>query len=455
MIISLWFVAFIAVLFMFFYNKAGFIIMFTLCSLLFVAAFSIKYGGVTFSFLRVGSVFYFLLIVLFYGINSSLLVKYKYYYFGFLLIFIFQLLSSVLSDVEANQYVLYLVDDFFQTIGLLYIVSFVVWVMRKNSGTIILMYSLSLYLSILLMTAFVELMFQKNILQMLGLLSEVSENYKYEAYKGSNYRVSSVIGSPLGFGFSIVLIYPTCLYLYYENVLSDFKRHLNIFNVLMSPILLYYTYSRTSLFVFFILIFFVFALYYMDNEKNNYILKYLLGFFFLLLSIGMISNFANIFDIVNAIANTGETYETDSSLRARSLQYNHLIHLIESGEYWFGYGRVNTMNLIERIDQYYKMLSLDSLYLKYFFEGGLIPMLTYFAIVFFTIVRIWFSRLYLFDKYMLISFISYFMISVFSSSTDPRLIFIILLVVLVEGRGELRKMKDKRIAADRWRTRQL
>lgn len=418
---------------LFFEKKEYFLPLFIISSLIFSNSLSYSIGGVTITYVRVACVLYFFLLLYNHKIYYDIIYRLRYLLAGFVLMWLFQLLSSINSSYSFNEYVYYHIDDFFQTIGVLLIVSVLFVSYTNNKSLLYLMIPMVLFLFVLNVSSLFELVANKNIFEALGLLNYLPDSYKYEYIKGidEKRRLSGLVGNPLHLGYFILMIYPYCIYLVKEKIIKSKIKYLVYINIIISPIILYFTYSRVAIFAFFV-VFIVSLFLYFDGLVNmSKWQKVLLLMFSMMLVIMSVRYMSVIFDFTNYILQTGFAYEDDRSLWARSLQVEHVISLFEKGDVLFGMGRVNTLKLLDDINRYNYVFSLDSFFLRLFYEGGVIPMIVYFMINVIIVVFVLYKKRKKIEDYALLSLVSYFITATFSANTETRLIFIVTIVVIV------------------------
>lgn len=388
-------------------------------------------SGITFTYIRLAAVI-FPVLILFNGTKSKIngeLNKYIILY-GFVLIF--EIISSIASENKPNAYLGYLIDDIFQTIGILYMFSFLYYKIEIKSFTIKFLKIINIITLVLFFVGLLEFITKTNVYQLLGLSNSLNISYKGFHIRSQNIRVSSTFNETLLFAYYIALVLPL---LFMTRKLEGFDKKLNFINslnILLSLILIYIVQSRTALVMYFIalLIYFTFNFWVRLSKsiafKKVYIYIIAIGVVF------SISYFNTIFNSVNYFLGTHTKNYDDNSYRERSKQLDYVNYLIKTDAIVLGKGRINTYDLIDETNN--QIRALDSMWIRVFLESGAIAVIFYAIILILPVLFIIGKKSYYNNSKMnslfFGFFLSYIYMSTFSSNQDFRIMFFLLLFIL-------------------------
>lgn len=351
-------------LILFFTDKIKFFISLFIFSTLLNSVFTIEILGANFSYPRLAFLIFPSLEFFSKGILKSF--RFRQFFIYFYLIFFLTIISQINSKI-ANLYDwFYVIDDFFSTIGLLYL--FVInhhLFISKNISEIIIL-SLNKLVLLCFLFGCLEIIIGDNIYSLLQLKNFTNSIYAgSHSFEGFN-RISSVFNGTLEFTFFIAF----GIIISFYSLNSDRNIDVNIsrLNLFLAPLIMINTFSRLGLVLCILIVTIYFSLKFFYNHKNVLKIFRLLFLFLLVISF---FNFTNIFNgITNQITGrTLEKFEEDSSLRERNRQLDYFLNSINKNKSFIGQGRINTLRFIEKSESIY---SLDSFWLKLFFESGII-----------------------------------------------------------------------------------
>ena len=363
---------FISVIY-FFKNKTKFFVLFFIFNLLLNSVFTIDIIGVNLTYPRLSFIIFPILQFLSKGFSK--LIIFRQLFILFFLVLFFTILSQINSRITNFSDWFYILDDFFSTVGLLYLFvsNYKLFIKYNLSNKIIL--SLNKFVFFCFSIAIIEIIFGVNIYILLGV-----DNFTNSVYFGSYYtdgisRIASIFNGTLEFSFFLVFSIIISLYSLRSNRNIDVT--ISKLNLFLVPLILINTYSRSVIVIGFLVVTSNLLVNYFYNQKNK--LK-IMRFILPLLFVFSIVNFLEIFNkTTNLIQERAlGIHEEDDSLRERKRQLEFFYNSIDNHGLFLGQGRVNTLRFIEITDNIY---SLDSFWLKLFFESGIISVLIFIYIL--------------------------------------------------------------------------
>ena len=368
---------------LFFRRSNSFLAVFIFFTLAIPESVSIIVNNITFTYIRLASILFTLLSILYFrNFDKKLLVKYVP---PFGIIILVKLLSSINSDFSFSEYIPYVIDDLFQTIGLFIIFS--AFLNRTDSILQIkrILQSLSILMLISFIFGIVEIAFNKSIYELSGLTELLNERYIGSYYRGTEFRIGSIFANTLLFGYNVVIFTPL---LFFHKKMTDknsLNDYINKILIIVTPLILLGMQSRTciSAYIVFIGIYFSFKYWNKITELKDKKVVYWL----LVLTIFSVTiNYsAEIFNFANWVLGVSTNAKNDSSLGTRLYQYTFIRNFIENHGFLFGVARINTLKLMDSLD----FIAMDSTWIKLFFEGGILAVIVYLFTFWKTIKGLW------------------------------------------------------------------
>jgi hypothetical protein len=415
----------------FFLKRNEFLYWFFAFSILLPSGLGFIVNNINFSFIRISSIIFPILLFISAKIDKTKIKYYSPFFILYLIILCFSIISSYTSRFDRELYEKYLLDDFFQTVGILYIFCYFHNKINPENAIKKLLTSIIYITFIIYFIGIIELIIHRNIFSLLGVDTLLNESYIGATYRDNIYRITSVFNESLFFGYYISIIFP--LLLFANRILK--KRtivfYINIANIILSFPLLYYVNSRTSTFIFiFIIAFLITYKIWIEFLSKNPLVYFIILFGFSILAI---YNFDKIFNFTNEIIGVNRQYSTDESLRERKGQLDYISFLLKNRNIFIGQGRVNTYLLI---DSTFELTSLDSMFIRYFLESGIIPVFSFLIILLLPIYNLIMQIMKRtselnYDIFVLASFFGYFIMSIFSSNQELRIIFFYLISLYI------------------------
>jgi len=418
-------------LYLFFTNDQRFIAWFIGLNILFPAGLGFMIGNVSINLLRVTSILFPILLVLIKGIHKRKIEGINIFFIFYFILFIGQVLSSIFSENSASNYLPYLVDDFFQTFGLLYFITFY-FKFNEPQDQVRLILKALIYVTLVSYTfGIVEIFTKKNIFELLQIHNLFNKSFHGSILRDSLYRISSIFNDSLQFGYYICLTFPLLLMsLKLFNKKSRLYKIVRIL-IVISPIMLYFVSSRTSTAMILLNVFFLITFIKWHNLTNSRIGRIVYIGIFGISIIMFIFSFSTVFNYTNKILGIDRDHFNDESLHQRNLQLVYLSEIVSSKDFFWGNGRINTYQLIENTDT---LLSLDSMWIRLYLEGGILSLIS-FLLIQLKIIQRNFKLIILFYKknyllvYVIASLLSFLFMSTFSSNQELRVYFYTLILL--------------------------
>jgi len=414
----------------FFKDKDKFLFYFIFFSLLLPSGIGIISAGITLNYVRISALFFSLLTILF--SNTSPKRKYfSYYIVLFTLFIIIELISSYYSKYSFWVYSGYILDDFFQTVGYIIILSFYLERKYLTIRINIILKSI-LYVTFIASIAGVfEIITKNNIYVILGLSNELNISFFGNFYRDESLRISGTFNNSLFFGYFIALVFPLMFITLDRIRRSKLVSFYIYFNIILSPVLIYFISSRTATVMYAFSVGSILIYNLILKKIHTAYIKY--TFFTITLTIFFLSvtNFDYIFNLTNSIIGTNRDVYNDESLYTRDKQVDYVFKMLNLPENLLGDGRINTLELIYNTNE---LQSLDSYWIRLFIESGIISIILMIFIVVTPIIilikLIVLKEGIIFREYYLLLFsISYFIMLTFSSGQELRPLFFIFLFI--------------------------
>lgn len=357
----------------FFRDKAKFFKLLFIFSLLLNSVFTIEIFGANFTYPRISFIIFATLQFLIKGFTNS--HRFKQYFTLFYLIIIISVISQIQSQIANISDWLYIVDDFFSTIGLFYLFvsNYHLFINKNLSDRIIL--SLNKFVLFCFSISYIEVFFGTNIYKLLKLDGFTNAVYFGSYFTNGISRIASIFNGTLEFSFFIGFALIISLYCLKSNRKIDVN--ISKLNLFLAPLIFINTYSRSIIIIGLLIFSSHFLINRFYNQKNK--LK-IIGFIFPLVLVLSSFNFNEIFHKTTNLIEERSlgTYDEDDSLRERKRQLEFFYDSIDNHGLFLGQGRINTLRFISISDNIY---SLDSFWLKLFFESGIISVLIFVFII--------------------------------------------------------------------------
>ena len=417
-------------LFYFFTDKPKFLFLFIFFSLLLPSGIGIITGGITLNYVRISSVVFSLLTILF--SNSKQKRKYfSYYIILFNLFIIIELISSYYSKYNFWVYTGYILDDFFQTVGFIIILSFYLDKKYLSDRTAIILKSVIYVTFIASLTGIFEILSKINIYKILGIYNELNISFFGDFYRDSFLRISGTFNQSLFFGYFIALVLPF-MFIALKRFKSN-KLFINLiyFNIILSPLLIYFISSRTASLMYLFSIGLILIHKLILKKINTIAMRFIFFLTVFMILILSVTSFNYIFNTTNSLIGTNRDVYNDESLNARDKQVDYVFKMSKISENFLGDGRINTFQLIYNTNY---LQALDSYWIRIFIESGIIAI--FFMLLVFITPIVNLIKLIIFkpgdifkEFYLLIFIISYFIMLTFSSNQELRPLFFIYLFI--------------------------
>ena len=193
--------------FFYYFNDKVKFLFYLFSYILLPSGIGILIAGITLNYVRISTVVFSLLTFLF----SNTIKKRKYfsyYLILFTLFVIIEFISSYYSKYSFWVYSGYILDDFFQTVGFIIIISF--YLERKYlTNRINIILRAIVYVTFIASVAGVFEIFSKNnIYAILGLSSELNISFFGNFYRDESLRISGTFNNSLFFGYFLALVLP-------------------------------------------------------------------------------------------------------------------------------------------------------------------------------------------------------------------------------------------------------
>lgn len=344
--------------------------------------------------------------------------------------FVVSLFSSIASEYHFSVYGGYLLDDFMQTIGLLYL--FIWSSQHKNFDMKIVFKSIIIVSCIIYIFGIIEYVTQQNIYKILGIDNLLNDYYFGNQYRDNIYRISSIFPDTLQFGYYLALMFPV-FWMVIQSFHKGIYRNLALFCFVLSIPLIYFTNSRTPVFMLMISI----ALWvgYTKLWKTLFRSKREQYFFFISICCFSAISIFYIEDMINFISTTILGIEIhnvggDGSFNVRASELDIIYSNVEKGHIFLGLGRINTFDIIKTT----QLDALDSMWIRLFLESGILSPILFLILLITPLVRSIRSIVNSKSKapvniYLLMSFITFIIMTTFSSNHEMRIIFYTLLII--------------------------
>ncbi len=421
-------VAFLTItLYYIFFNKKHFLVVFITCSMLFPSSLGEIYNNITYSYTRIASIL-IPLILLFYKTKHTNFGNYKKYIILYFIFIFLEFISSALSAEMMSSYLGYIVDDFLQTIGFLFIFIHFYNYEAPHKEFVKILKTISIITFFVSIIGIIEIATKKGIFDIIGLTEYLNRGYTGSGFREGGasgiYKISSIFNDSLQFGYYIALTTPIILLCLRIFRTTTRFYNLNIFNFLVSFLLIYNVNSRTA-FIMMIIILLLITLYYFWQLLGNSILHHKSFFLIFFISLFIaIQSFNLIFNNANMLLGIDRVYSTDESLKARNSQVDYSLSLLSNESLFWGTGRINTFKLVEKNN----LPSLDSMWIRTYLESGPIALLIIILIYIIPLVNLInnSSKKRLSPNiaiYLIAFFSAYIIMSTFSSNNEYRILF--------------------------------
>lgn len=432
-------------LYLFIFRKKIFIYWFIALNILIPAGIGSIIGSINFSYTRVSSLIFPILLVTLYKIPKSKLKNFSVYIILFSAILFSSIISSVISNNTFSSYIGYLTDDFFQTIGVLYLFAFY-YEPFNNKKLKNILKSLLIVTFLTISFGIIEILYNKNIYEIFGFSQLLNSSYHGSLYRDNIYRISSVFNDTLQFGYFIALIFPLLLLSIKIFTRKSLYYSLGLFCIILSFPIMFFISSRTSLIMYISSILFIISIKIFSFLSKKSLSKRI--FFIILIFVVAISifRFEKVFNITNDLLAIEREVINDESIYQRSKQFEYFKNMFVNNKIFIGQGRINTYDLIINTNF---LNALDSMLIRLFLESGIISSISYLILLLIPIIDIIKRIINIKHRfppeiYLFASFIGFLVMTFFSSNQDLRILLFCLIFINIYLKNNLENEKIKK-----------